>query len=399
MYKTSFFFRDSKGYPEDSNLQSLVIDCLRFPLAIAVVFIHSFGSKEIDLNYLHSNPLSQESIYDFLRITLSNIGTHFAVPVFFMFSGFLFFYKVQDFNLSLYKQKLLKRFKTLFIPYVCWIIFCILKTEVRKVAGVIIKGKPVSGLWQYLIDNGGLHMFWDSSVWGFNYQNWIGWATPMTGPILVPLWFVRDLMVVVLLTPIIYSLIKRFNLLPVVLLAFCYISGIWIQIPGFTVTTVFWFSLGAYFSIKGKDMIASIYRWRIPSYIVCICTLLPLIWFNGKKGDGVTTNALAQSIYPFYVIAASFSVVSIATTLIQKGKAKVYPHLANVSFFVFLSHVFVLGYMSSIINKCLPFDNYIIMTVKYLMIPITTVVVCLIIYQLLNKYFLQFLSFITGSRK
>lgn len=119
MSKASYFFKDSKSYSEGSNLQSLVIDWLRFPLAIAVVFIHSFGSKEIDLYYLHANPFSPESIYDFLRIALSNVGTHFAVPVFFMFSGFLFFYKAKDFNLSLYKQKLRKRFKTLFIPYVC----------------------------------------------------------------------------------------------------------------------------------------------------------------------------------------------------------------------------------------------------------------------------------------
>lgn len=399
MNKTIFFFKDCKSYPEDSNLQSLVIDWLRFPLAIAVVFIHSFGNKEINLDYLHSNPLSLGSIYDFLRITLSNIGTHFCVPVFFMFSGFLFFYKAKDFNFSIYKQKLHKRFKSLFIPYICWIVFYILNAEIRKVAGVIIKGKPTSGIWQYLIDNGGLHMFWDSSIWGLNMQNWIGWATPMTGPILVPLWFVRDLMVVILLTPIIYSLIKRLNFLPIIFLVFCYISGIWIQIPGFTVTTFFWFSLGAYFSIKGKNMIESIYKWRIPSYILCIFTLLPLIWLNGRKGDGVTANVIGQSLYPFYIIASSFSIISIATTLIQKGKVKVYPHLAKVSFFVFLSHIFVLGYISNIINRCLPYDNGIIMIAKYLMTPIATVIVCLIIYWVLNKYFPKFLSFITGSRK
>lgn len=399
MNKTNYFFKDSKSYSEDSNLQSLVIDWLRFPLAIAVVFIHSFGNKEINLDYLHSNPFSLESIYDFLRITMSNIGTHFAVPVFFMFSGFLFFYKAKNFNISIYKQKLHKRFKSLFIPYFCWIVLYILNTEIRKVAGVIIKGKPLSGIWQYLTDNGGLHMFWDSSVWGLNIQNWLGWATPMTGPILVPLWFVRDLMVVVLLTPIIYNLIKRLNFIPIILLGLCYISGIWIQIPGFTITTFFWFSLGAYFSIKGKNMIASIYKWRIPSYIVCICTLLPLIWLNGRKGNGITVNIIGQTLYPFYVIASSLSIISIATTLIQKGKVKVYPHLAKVSFFVFLSHVFVLGYISNIINKCLPIDYGLIMIAKYLITPIATVVVCLLIYSFLDKFLPRFLAFITGSRK
>lgn len=293
MNKTNYFFKDSKSYSEDSNLQSLVIDWLRFPLAIAVVF----------------------------------------------------------------------------------------------------------RIWQYLTDNGGLHMFWDSSVWGLNIQNWLGWATPMTGPILVPLWFVRDLMVIVLLTPIIYNLIKRLNFIPIILLGLCYISGIWIQIPGFTITTFFWFSLGAYFGIKGKNMIASIYKWRFPSYIVCICTLFPLIWLNDRKGDGITVNIIGQTLYPFYVIASSFSIISIGTTLIQKGKVKVYPHLAKVSFFVFLSHVFVLGYISNIINKCLPIDYGLTMIAKYLITPIATVVVCLLIYSFLDKFLPRFLAFITGSRK
>ena len=398
MDKTLFYFKDSKSYTEGSNLQSLVIDWLRFPLAIAVVFIHSFGSKKLDLEFLHSNPFSLESLYDFLRITLSNVGTHFAVPVFFMFSGFLFFYKVKEFNTLIYKQKIKKRFKSLFIPYICWIVFFVMNTEIRKVAGVFFKGKPISGIWQYIIDNGGFRLFWDSNVWGTNYQNWLGYTTPMSSPILVPLWFVRDLMIIVLLTPVIYMLIKRFRLIPVFILGFCYVSGIWIQIPGFTITTFFWFTLGAYFSINGKNMIESIYKWRIPSYIVCICTLLPLIWLNGRKGDGVSINAPGLIIYPFYVIASSFSIVCFATTLIQNGKVRVYPYLAKISFFVFLCHIFVLGYASRIVNKILFMDNYIIEVLKYLTTPIATVLICLGIYWLLDKYLPKFLSFITGSR-
>ena len=395
----SYFFKDSKSYSKDSNLQSLVIDWLRFPLAVAVVFIHSFGSKELKLDSLHSNPLSLESIYDFLRITLSNIGTHFAVPVFFLFSGFLFFYKIKEFNFSIYKQKLRKRFHSLFIPYICWITIYVLHVEIRKVAGIIIKGKPISGIWEYIADNGGIHLFWDSSVWALNYKNWLGWENPMTGPILVPLWFLRDLMVVVLLTPIIYYLIKKCKLLPIIILAICYVSGVWLQIPGFTVTTFFWFSLGAFFSINHKNMIETIFRWRMFSYIVCLCTLLPLIWFNGRKGDGMTTNVIAQSLYPFFVIAASGSVISTAKVLVQKRIVRIYPHLARASFFIFLSHVFVLGYVSKILDKCLPFDNFPIMMVKYLAVPVIAVLVCLVIYRILDRIFPNILSLITGSRK
>ena len=75
-----------------NELESATIDWLRFPLAVAVVYIHNFGSSVFDLKSIYSNPTSAESIYNFIRIFISNIGTHFAVPTFFMFSGFLFFY-------------------------------------------------------------------------------------------------------------------------------------------------------------------------------------------------------------------------------------------------------------------------------------------------------------------
>ncbi len=394
----SYFFKDSKGYPGDSDLQSLVIDSLRCPLAVTVVFIHSFGSKELDLVSLHSNPFSAESAYDFLRIALSNIGTHFAVPVFFMFSGFLFFYKVKNFSLSVYKGKLQKRFRSLFVPYVCWIVLAILKDEAGKVAGVIVKGKPVSSLWQYFVDNGGLHMFWDNRVWGSNYQNWLGWAVPGSGPTLVPLWFLRDLMVVILFAPIIYHLVKRFKVVPVVVMLFCYISGIWIPFPGFTATTFFWFTLGAYFSIRQVNMIDVIYRWRIPSYIVSVLTLLPLVWLNGRKGDGVTTDAVGQALYPFYVIAAALSVVCIAKRLVERGKVRIYPHLAKASFFVFLCHVFVLGYVGNIIDKCIPIGDCAVAMLKYLAAPMATTFVCLGFYRILDKFFPRLLSVLTGSR-
>ncbi len=92
------------------------------------------------------------------------------------------------------------------------------------------------GSWRFFVVAVGGFLLWQLAV--FRCGSWhIYYKKHKTGPILIPLWFVRDLMVVVLFTPIIYGLVKRFNLLPVLLLAFCYISSIRIQIPGFTVTT------------------------------------------------------------------------------------------------------------------------------------------------------------------
>ena len=155
------------GYVDETKLQSAVIDWLRLPLAVAVVFIHSFGTPgHVDMVRLHECPLSWQSIYDFIRITGSNVVTHCAVPAFFMFSGFLFFYKVKEWNLFVYKKKLRKRFWSLFVPYILWICICVLHTEMFKLGGVLLKGKPLIGMWNYLVDSGGINMLWDSKLWG-----------------------------------------------------------------------------------------------------------------------------------------------------------------------------------------------------------------------------------------
>ena len=150
-----------------SDLQSAVIDWLRLPLAVAVVFIHSFGSPAmVDMTRLHEDPGSWQSVYDFVRIAGSNVVTHCAVPAFFLFSGFLFFYKVSRWDLSVYRQKLRRRVRTLFLPYLLWIGICVVHAELWNLGGVLMHGKPLSVMSDYLISHGGVNMLWDSNIWG-----------------------------------------------------------------------------------------------------------------------------------------------------------------------------------------------------------------------------------------
>lgn len=79
---------------KNTVLQSQVIDWLRFPLIIGVVFIHSFGNYPYDLQIMHSDPFSGVSIFNWIRICLSNVITHISVPAFYLISGYLFFYNL-----------------------------------------------------------------------------------------------------------------------------------------------------------------------------------------------------------------------------------------------------------------------------------------------------------------
>lgn len=381
------------------ELESATIDWLRFPLALAVVFIHDFGTKDINLVFLHKYPTSLISIYDFIRIVFSNIATHFAVPTFFLFSGYLFFYKMNVWNRNTYKKKIVKRFKSLLIPYVLWNCIYILYIQCLKLGGIILKGKPLSGIWEFVTQHHGLSMFWDSEVWGFNNTNLLGYSMVSSSPILIPLWFLRDLIVVVLFTPLIYYLIKKLDVFFIVILSLCYLSNIFIVIPGFSIDSFFWFSFGAYFSINKKNMVEILYKYRFQAILISILTLIPLVWFNGRIGDGVTTNRLAQILYPIYVTGAVVSSISISAALLKKQIVGVNQKLAKATFFIFLSHIFILNNVSLILNKVFIQANYVLRIVVYIVSPFLTIIICVALFELLNKFTPKLLSFLVGSRK
>lgn len=77
-----------------------VIELLRFPLALAVVYLHCGGTVETApyRDGLNTN------FSDLLCITVSHVITHVAVPSFFLISGYLYF-KEGKINYSLYHAK------------------------------------------------------------------------------------------------------------------------------------------------------------------------------------------------------------------------------------------------------------------------------------------------------
>ena len=152
---------------------SETIGVLRFPLMVCVVLIH------IDIpnlvNHLFVDIFDSYIIESFVRI---------AVPLFFFISGFLFFKKVENFGWVEYKNKIKNRVKRLLVPYLLWnIIVIVLKYIFYKIG--LEKAD---------------YLFEDGLRWVYH----IIWR-----PINIQLWFVRDLFLVVLMSPIVYFLIKR----------------------------------------------------------------------------------------------------------------------------------------------------------------------------------------------
>lgn len=93
---------------------SKTIMFLRFPLIVAVVFIHT-NLADVMINGRLLVNEGQFPIHDLFRHIITNELARIAVPLFFFISGFLFFYHT-DFSMKMYKQKLKKRVRTLLVP-------------------------------------------------------------------------------------------------------------------------------------------------------------------------------------------------------------------------------------------------------------------------------------------
>lgn len=374
-----------------NQLSSETIEYLRFPLAIGVVFIHCLGGPLVVNDggaFLSSLP--QIDIYDYIRICFTQVLPHIAVPVFFLISGYLFFLKMDTFTLPFYKKQMKNRFKTLVIPYFLWNTLYLLFIIGLKLLAHFLKGKPLSGIITFLDENRWFHVYWDCSVWGSERVNLLGFPNPMSGPILLPLWFLRDLIVVSLFTPVIYWFIKKTKWYGLLLLGAAYITSMWPVIPGMTILSFFFFSLGAYYSLNKIDLASGVSRFRAVSYFAAPILLLLAVLYGGRN------TVTGEYIFPFYILAGVFFAINLAARIVTKSNPKSW--LANSSFFIFASHFFVLPYVSEFVQRLFPSETLLCMTVKYFSVPLLIVIICVSAYYVLKRITPGLLNLLTGSR-
>ena len=161
---------------------SAVITALRFPLIIMVVAIHLISDKLTLPQWGAPNCL-----YIYVSEFLSHSLPRIAVPMFFFISGYYAFYKKDWSQRSIWMVELKKRVKTLLIPYLLW----------NSIYLVILLAKTQVGL---RFGFSASDPFYITSVTQLLSYYW--WDV-----IVYPLWYIRDLMVLCALGPILYQLL------------------------------------------------------------------------------------------------------------------------------------------------------------------------------------------------
>lgn len=225
-------------YVMNQNVSS-TISSVRFPLAIMVVYIHSFGKGNVIVSEIDWRSFSYANFYDLIRVLVSSTISGIAVPSFFLISGYLFFQGLENWNWGIWRAKITRRIHTLGIPYLIWNVLRYL-FNVLTMGALFVHGHKMEQFKVWLSENTGLFAFW---------------AMPTTGmPIHTPFWFIRDLIVLVVLSPLSYVLLKKKITGRIVIGIFLilYVGHLISAISGLSISGLLFFNLGCWFAI-GKE--------------------------------------------------------------------------------------------------------------------------------------------------
>lgn len=215
------------------------IDLLKVILTVGIVFRHA---ELVGME-------GRSAAFDVFSQGMMGL-TSICVPLFFVLSGFLYFYKVPGRpDAKYFLGKTRKRVFSLLIPY------------------LIANGFAFLCYWV-------AYRYAPSMMSGFFGDDWkrplfIFW----TGPVNMSLWFIRDLIIACLMAPLFYLLVRYTRIWGVLALA-----AVWIFIGGSHWYNL-WFAIGAWAAVCQGDLFA---RWigrircRVPAQAAAWCFFIYL---------------------------------------------------------------------------------------------------------------------------
>lgn len=212
---------------------SEAITWLRFPLIFLIIMLHCYSV--VRLNGEHE--VYFKTVYPF-ALWLGETG----VPGFFFISGYLFFLSKKS-----YTEKIKTRIHTLLIPYAIWNSIMLLLYILAYLIGFPqeINNRSLAG---YTVMDY-LRLYWDRGE--FDNGNFV--------PLLCPLWYIRNLMIMSIISPLLYYIVKHTR---EVLL---FVVATWWMMTyhnAFIPQTIFFFCLGAYFSIVNINPLIVILKYK-----------------------------------------------------------------------------------------------------------------------------------------
>lgn len=331
------------------------ITILNLVLIIMMLYRHAYYFEAENGNGI---ALGVQRFIDYGLCNLTN-------SLFFVLSGFLFFKNISSPTQCLPKIK--KRIRSLLVPYVIWncsfVVFYLMLSTLPGLGAYT----SIDVLAKFTSLKDGLYYLF---------------VTPAS----TPLWFLRDLMVYVAFSPLIYMCIEK--------LRWGFALLLFLVSPLFPVSGILEFVLGGTIAICSN---LEILDKRLNNKIVATCIVIYLV------------NAVASIYYeyqrPIYIgnIITLTSIIAIweGYNYLAKGRilteSKFWKPIVGYSFFIYLSHIPALN-----IIKKIPIvifgTSEINIIVWYLLSPLVFVAIAIPVAKSMQRFVPSLYSLLVGGR-
>lgn len=350
------------------------ITSVRFLLAVLIVLIHTIITPEIaaENNYIFHNSFIVSAFY-FVSFFLALS----AVPLFLLFSGYLQAKKTYSYGI-LIKKKVI----SLLIPYVLWmLIYLCFET--------IIKDYLVRILPSLVNNTENLYKTWSIKEY---FHHLIGYSSIEGGQPLAAgqFWFVRNLFIFSLLSPLLIVIIKKIPFCFLFILVFLTIS-VELNCETHLLFSLFCYTCGLYLGIYDLDFFSNIDRIKWYEIGICFIFYCILVFLKLQIPCQILFITFFSSI-----IVLKFSII-----LIRKDKFfSVLRYLADFSFFLYAVHMPVLNVIvQKLWIRCFPMNNTFFVLFEYFGATLIIILIGTTFGIILRKICTPLYSLLNGGRK
>lgn len=350
------------------------LEVLRFPLIVGVVFIHAYSL--IDALPNHGKGLidrTNGTAILFMELVSQGLARA-AVPLFFLISGYLF-YSESTWTRADYFKKLHSRISTLVIPYILWN---------AAVLIIIVIGQYNSSTSHYFSGAVPKIDILDSSkivFWFFGIGK---------NPVSYQFWFIRDLILLAVASPLIYILAKH---IPKILIASLFIGWIFntnIALES-SLEAITFFAIGSALRINNLDIFSL--NTKISTPTICTIMLIAADLLTKENENNYWLHKIS--------IAATMTLI-IGLAKIQSKQSvlkKIFLKLAPTSFFIFAAHEPLLTILRKVWIMFLPMNSDLDALAAYVAASAICISICILTFNYLNRNHFYILHLIAGIRK
>ena len=347
---------------ERGNEEAIRMDILKGIAIILVVYIHAYntGAGFEDQEVVLELPAWLSAFEDILSQCIARS----AVPLFFLLSGIFAFRSKKT-----YGQNLKTKLRTLLVPYLIW-------NTLWIVVFFVLQRVPVTAVYfanpRNKIDEYGV-MEW-LRAYG------ISWT--LEQPFLYPFWFIRDLMLLNLLLPLLKYLLKK---LPYVVL--------WITILLLFINVDFPLRMALCYFLSGG--LWNHFGWKIERMDKTplwerggLYTLLIVLQYNLQ-------NSFLNTL--MIVVGIGFW-MKVSGYLYQNSRAyQICQRVIPYTFLIYAGHEMTLSSFQKLAMRILPHTPGVLFA-EYFFLPIFVVLGCICVGYFLKRYFGDAYRVLTGGR-